>query len=326
MAVVNNSGLNYTLYYNVLEYFKTIMSNHPSIAQVSVGDVFQFDDIEFPYYPIGNVLITETTFTTNTTEYSVQLLVADKIKLKNNDSSGSANYQVVPFFGVDDTVDIHANTLAIINDLTSYTQRSQQAFQINSDITATPFKDRFDNGLAGWVVTFTLTTHNDKNMCLFDLNPTGSTTTTTRGPSTTTTTSTTTTSTTTTSTTSTTTTAAPGTCVTSEFAVLRQSDGTFQWATKAEACAALAGGGLSTQFGNMWLSGTALNSSTGCLHTNGGQYPLWNNQALTTPFTYSFTQPYVIMLNLQYGTSLNDGYVVRVDKIGGQDYITEQTC
>ena len=59
MAVVNNAGLNYTLYYNVIEYFKTIMVNHPSIGSVSIGDTFSLDDVEYPYYPIGNVLITE---------------------------------------------------------------------------------------------------------------------------------------------------------------------------------------------------------------------------------------------------------------------------
>ncbi len=30
-AIVENSGVNYTLYYNILDYFKTIMTNHPSL-------------------------------------------------------------------------------------------------------------------------------------------------------------------------------------------------------------------------------------------------------------------------------------------------------
>jgi hypothetical protein len=47
----SNSGVNYTLYYNVLEYFKTIMDNHPSIKQVSQGDIFSVDDIQFPILP-----------------------------------------------------------------------------------------------------------------------------------------------------------------------------------------------------------------------------------------------------------------------------------
>lgn len=169
--LVNNTGTNYTLYYNVLDYFKTIMNNHPSIAQVSQGEISGIDDIQFPTYPIGNVMIGETTLGTNITEFQIQLIVADKVKNKNNESEPTTNEQVVPFYGVDDIVDIHANTLGIINDLTSFTQYSVEAFQINSDIDCVPFADRFNNGLAGWAATFTLTVHNDKNRCLYNLLP-----------------------------------------------------------------------------------------------------------------------------------------------------------
>ena len=173
--IVHNSGTNFSLYYNVLNYFKTIMSNHPSINAVSQGDISNIDVEQFPSYPIGNILITESNFGTSVTNYTIQLTVADKIKNKNNESSGSINAQTIPFYGVDDVVDIHANTLGIINDLTSYTQRGVQGFDINDDITCVAFAEEYNNGLAGWVATFTLTTHNDRNRCLFFLiNPSGS--------------------------------------------------------------------------------------------------------------------------------------------------------
>jgi hypothetical protein len=173
--LVHNSGVNYSLYYNVLNYFRTIMNNHPSIAAVSYGDINEMDNTQYQFYPIGNVLITDTSFGTNTTNYTVQLTIADKQKNKNNESEGERNEQVVPFYGVDDMVDIHANTLSIMNDLTAYTQRGVVGFEVNGDITCQPFSDRFNNGLAGWVSTFELTTHNDKNRCLFFLiNPSGS--------------------------------------------------------------------------------------------------------------------------------------------------------
>jgi hypothetical protein len=171
MAVVNNQATNYSLYYNALDYFKTIMSNHPSIAQVSQGDIFQLDDVEFPYYPLGNIIITQAKFDKSKTIYSCQLTVADKVKLKNNESVGAYNEQTVPYLGVDDTVDIHANTLSIINDLLSYTQYSVQSFDIDDQITLTAFKDQFDNGLAGWVAAFELISHNDRPRCLFNLYP-----------------------------------------------------------------------------------------------------------------------------------------------------------
>jgi len=174
--IVHNTGINYTLYYNILNYFKTILKNHPSIGVATYGDLTDFDTKEFPAYPVGNVLITNTEFGTNVTTYTVQLTVADKIKNKNNESSGSLNQQSIDYFkGVDDTIDIHNNTLGIINDLTSYTQRGVQGFDVDDNIECVPFSDRFNNGLAGWVATFSLTTHNDKNRCLFFLvNPSGS--------------------------------------------------------------------------------------------------------------------------------------------------------
>jgi len=168
--IVHNSGTNFSLYYNVLNYFKTIMSNHPSISEVTQGDITKIDVDQFPAYPIGNINITESNFGTNITNYTIELTVADKIKNKNNESSGSINAQTIPFYGVDDVVDIHANTLGIINDLTSYTQRGVQGFDINDDITCVAFAEEYNNGLAGWVATFTLTTHNDRNRCLFFFN------------------------------------------------------------------------------------------------------------------------------------------------------------
>ena len=167
----NNAGNNYSLYYNVLDYFRTIMNNHPTIAQVSQGDIFEIDDNQFTLYPLGNVQILGAQFDPTTTNYDIQIIVADKIKLKNNESDPRTNAMSVPFEGVDDTTDIWANTLSVVNDLVSFTQYSVQSFDINGTITNEPFADRFNNGLAGWVSTFTLRTHNDRPRCLFNLYP-----------------------------------------------------------------------------------------------------------------------------------------------------------
>ena len=169
--LVNNTGTNYSLYYNVLDYFRTIMVNHPSLSDVSQGDLGDVDNRAFPSYPLGNIQIIGAEFQPSSTDYRILLIVADKIKNKNNESADRTNAQIIPFYEVDDTVDIHANTLSIMNDLLSFTQYSVEAFQINSSIGLEPFADRFNNGLAGWAATFTLTTHNNRDRCLFDLYP-----------------------------------------------------------------------------------------------------------------------------------------------------------
>lgn len=170
-SFVNNIGTNYSLYYNVLDYFKTIMTNHPSIGFVSQGDNFSIDTKEFPTYPLGNILITDARFEEATTVYSCQLTVADKVKLKNNESTGEFNDQTNVYFGTDDVVDIHANTLSILNDLLSFTQYATTNFDIIGGIRCVAFKERFDNGLAGWVASFDLETYNPRPRCEFNLYP-----------------------------------------------------------------------------------------------------------------------------------------------------------
>lgn len=167
--VITNQDRNYSLYYNVLDYFKTIMKNHPSLNYVSQGDVFEVDNREFPAYPLGNILITKSVLTEKTIIHSCQLIIADKVKLKANESNPKTNAQTIPYFGVDDVVDILANTLAIINDLTTFTQFSVQSFDIPGNISVSPFRERFDNGLAGHVAEFDLVAFGFRNRCIYDL-------------------------------------------------------------------------------------------------------------------------------------------------------------
>jgi len=145
------------------------MNNHPSIAFVSQGDLYSIDTNQFPTYPLGNILINGARFDGHTTIYRCQLLVADKIKQKNNESSGIKNNQTIPFYGTNDVVDIHANSFAILNDLLSFTAESLTNFEINSSINLEAFIDKYDNGLAGFVASFELTTFNDRPKCLFNL-------------------------------------------------------------------------------------------------------------------------------------------------------------
>lgn len=166
-TIVNNLGTNYVLYYNVINYFKTIMSNHPSIQRVTYGNDFELDSEEFPQYPIGNVLVTNARFQEKVLHFTIQITIADKVKLKNDESVGSSNSQSIPFFGTDDTVDIHANTLSILNDLISFTQRGTEALDIITEPRAVPFKNEFPNALAGWVCTFDLEVFNQQDICLF---------------------------------------------------------------------------------------------------------------------------------------------------------------
>jgi hypothetical protein len=168
---VSNNSKNFTLYYNFLEYWRIIMTNHPSIARVTQGDLYDIDTDEFPRYPLGNILITNVRLEGTMAVYACQLTIADKAKLKNNESLGSTNYQSVPFYRPDDVIDIHSNTIQIANDLLSFTKKSADtlAFYLPNTIDLVLFKDDFDNGLCGVVANFDVSVHNDGNACLWNL-------------------------------------------------------------------------------------------------------------------------------------------------------------
>jgi hypothetical protein len=170
-ALVTNTNVNYTNYYNLVNFFADYMAQHPSITQVSNEDIEDFDLREFPNYPVANIIIPGTRFTNTTTEWDVQILIADKYKNLNNESNPITNEQKINFYDYEDKMDVWANLLAIVNDVTAFIQRGVTGFDILTDIKCIQFHERFDSGLAGWVVTFTLTTHNDKNRCLFELYP-----------------------------------------------------------------------------------------------------------------------------------------------------------
>jgi len=170
-SLVNNTNVNYTSYYNLINIFAAFIGNHPSITQVGNEDIEDFDEREFPNYPVGNVIITGVRFLNSVTEYDINILIADKYKNRNNESNDRTNAQTVSFYDVDDKMDVWVNNLAIMNDVTAYIQRGVTGFDLFGDIKCEQFHERFDSGLAGWTISFTLTTHNDKNRCLFDLYP-----------------------------------------------------------------------------------------------------------------------------------------------------------
>jgi hypothetical protein len=170
-AIINDTNVNYTLYYNLINTLGGYCAEHPSLAAVGTEDFTDFDKIQFPAYPVANINVVTTRFRETTTDYEIQILIADKTKVKNNESDGRTNSIDVPYYGTVDKYDVLANTLAITNDITSFIQRGVQGFDINSEINCQQFYQRFDNGLAGWIIGFILTTHNDKNRCLFELYP-----------------------------------------------------------------------------------------------------------------------------------------------------------
>jgi len=168
MGVDITATSNFCVYYVMLNYWKTILKNHPSIGFVTHGDIFSTDVKEFPMYPLANIYVEDATMTPKTMTYRITLTLADKVKLINVDSISNTNKQIIPYEGIDDLDDIYSNTIGIINDVLAFSYQFDR-FEIG-EIKCVPFIDEFDNGLAGWVTSFDVIVPNDCwNQCTFNL-------------------------------------------------------------------------------------------------------------------------------------------------------------
>lgn len=166
MELTANSS--YCVYYTFLDYWKQICTNHPSIGFVSQGDVFGIDNKEFPMYPLANIQIVETAMDSKVITHRMVLTVADKPKEIDIDSVDAYNKNTIPYEGINDVVDIHANTLGIITDLLAFTTKYGR-FEV-SNIRCIPFEDKFDNVLAGNTCSFDISMPNECwNACYINL-------------------------------------------------------------------------------------------------------------------------------------------------------------
>lgn len=160
--IVNNNNINFSNYYNILNFLGDTLANHNSIASVKQGPIYDIENYSFPAYPFANFMISNISIYNNTTIYAIQLIVGDKVKDLNKNVDEN---QVIDFYGTDDEVDVFANTNGIINDILSYLDGGTTAFRIDGTINLTPFSDKYKNGISGYSVIFNLVTFNNRNRC-----------------------------------------------------------------------------------------------------------------------------------------------------------------
>lgn len=162
--IIKNNDINFSNYYNILEFLGNTLAEHPSIKSVSQGPIPNIDSYEFPAYPFANIMITNIYIVDNTTNYQINLIIGDKVKDLNNLSEENQP-QIINFYGTDDEVDVFANTSQILNDVLAFIDRGTTAFNIDGTITMTPFSDSHRNGISGFAADFNLITFNNRKIC-----------------------------------------------------------------------------------------------------------------------------------------------------------------
>lgn len=144
------ASVNKVTYYQIIQDLKGLSDAHEQINSFGFGDITQLTmDIETKQSPIYTklyVVPSDTILDQNQLTYNFQVIVADRLK---DDYSNQR--------------DVMNDTLEIMKDVFTFLYLSE--YESEWDATVEPFLERFEDVLAGWTMSLTLTQPFDYNRC-----------------------------------------------------------------------------------------------------------------------------------------------------------------
>ena len=149
--------------YQVLDKIKDKLRESPNIQTVSFGDLFEVDLNKTTIFPLGHVGMGNVTCLEHKLELTINLVLLDIVD-DNRDPATEDE-----FYSNTNLQDILNTLLAEANILVSDLRRGSgftELFQVETNVTAQPFLDRFENQLAGWAVDIVVSfPNNDVSIC-----------------------------------------------------------------------------------------------------------------------------------------------------------------
>lgn len=150
--------------YDLITDIKTFLRNNPIVNTVTFGDLSEVDLNKTTIYPLTHFMLGNTTVTNNTLRITISVLfldIVDYTKDFNNNDFGDRQTDT-------NIVDVYNTQLQVANDLISHLKRGdlyRDSYQLVGDPVCEPFRDRFENELAGWATDLVIEVPNNFSIC-----------------------------------------------------------------------------------------------------------------------------------------------------------------
>jgi len=151
-----------TQVYDILEIIKDELLASPSVNTVTYGDLSEVDLDKTTIFPLSHMLIDSANYKERTVVFNINLLCADIVDYNTK----KANHEL--FYGNDNLQDVMNTQFQVINSLIMKLMRGdlfEMNYQVTTQPTAEPFKERFGNELAGWAVNISIEVPNGISIC-----------------------------------------------------------------------------------------------------------------------------------------------------------------
>lgn len=160
MAV--NETIGAQSYLKVIETLRDALLEDANITTVTTGDITEVDLSKQTIFPLAHVLVDTANFESTIISYDISVLIMDIV---HDDTTED-----------EPTIYKNDNELYVLNTMMNIGNRltdrlfngslyDGNTFVERSTVTAEPFKDRFENLLAGWAFSFELTVRNNIDRC-----------------------------------------------------------------------------------------------------------------------------------------------------------------
>lgn len=151
-------------FYQLTDGLKDYLRNREDINTVTLGDLAEVDLNKQTIFPLAHLVFEQSTINTNTIDYDLSIYFISVVEM----TKGEIRQQIDPFYGTTDIQDVWARME--IAAIETYAQLNKgdlakAGFRTVDPPTLTPFKDKWENVLAGWQLTIRITLNHGVTTC-----------------------------------------------------------------------------------------------------------------------------------------------------------------
>ena len=153
-----------TSIYDIIEQIKGFLRAHPIVNYVTYGDITQVDLNKTTMFPLTHFFVRNTTITEHAMRVTVSLLFLDIVDYTKDFNSNDLGDRQ----DASNLIDVYNTQLQIANALVQDLRRGdlyRDKYQLVGDPLCEPFKDRFENELAGWSMDIVIDIPNNISVC-----------------------------------------------------------------------------------------------------------------------------------------------------------------
>lgn len=148
-------------FYELIDLIKQIIDNNEFTNKITFGDLSDVDLNKETTFPLLHLMVEQVTIQERTMEYRLNVIAADIVdKMQYDIDASEIGSEFDEFYGKDNVQDIMATQLQVttmlVNALRQLDLVDNNFTRLQDEPVATPFKDRFENEIAGWESTITL--------------------------------------------------------------------------------------------------------------------------------------------------------------------------